>query len=181
MTRLNRRHVAFAFLLAALALAGCGDPYAAPKNSDVPPPPGEKPARAVPEQPDHVAREDVAATPEAAARQAAELTTNWTGETAARRYAAFARITVGAARIAARESAARLTTDAQLAAPGARSTGAVEAVATRSVAAARRELIVVTRETLTADGLREQRWRVTLATAERRRRGWVLSRWEPQP
>jgi hypothetical protein len=163
----------------ALAVAGCGDPYA---DSQKPaPPPGEQPASRLPDPTDRVAVQALAPTPEGAARRAAELATNWTGETAARNYAKLARVTVGAARRSARESAARLPTDSQLSAPGARSSGTVEAIATHSTGARRRQLVVVTRETLVADGVRDERWRVTLATAERRRGGWVIARWEPQP
>ena len=173
-----RRPTTAAALVAALALAGCGDPYADPERANQPPP-GEQPAPPLPKQADGVAPRHLAATPEEAARRAAELTTNWTGETAAARHAQFARITVGAARRDARESAARLPTDPQLG--ETRSQGAVEAVATRETTKARRELVVVTHETLIGDGLNERRWRVTLATAEHRPGGWVLSRWEPQP
>jgi hypothetical protein len=36
-------------------------------------------------------------------------------------------------------------------------------------------------ETISADSIRQSRWRVTVAKAERRHDGWVVSRWEPQP
>ena len=163
----------------ALVTASCGDPYSEPPTPS--PPQGEQPGRPLPRVKERVQSGALARTPEDAAGRAAELTTNWPRETAARRYAQLARITVGEARRSARESAARLLTDSQLAAPGARSSGTVEVIATRSPGARRRELVVVTREALMADGLREQRWRVTLATAERRPGGWVLSRWQPQP
>jgi hypothetical protein len=166
----------------AVAVAGCGnDPYAQPDRSHDPePPPGEQPAPPLPKPIERVSRPHLAPTPEQAARRAAELTTNWTGQTVVRQYAAFARLTVGEARRQARQSAARLPTDPQLAATGSRSTGTVEVVANRTGSRARR-LVIVTYEIVTADGLRDERWRVTLATAERRRDGWVISRWEPQP
>ncbi|MDQ4126323.1 MAG: hypothetical protein M3134_12120, partial [Actinomycetota bacterium] len=135
----------------------------------------------LPRREEKVDPQKLAATPEDAARRAAELTTNWTGETAARQYRELARVTVGEARKQALEAAARLQTDPQLSAPGARSTGTVEAFANRGSTVAGQELVVVTRERVAADGLNETRWRVTLATVERRARGWVLSRWEPQP
>jgi type IV secretory pathway VirB10-like protein len=173
---------ATAVLLLALAAVGCGDPYAQPDHQPPPqPPPGEQPARKLPSRAEHVDPEELAATPEDAARRAAELTTNWTGGSAARQYRELARVTIGDARRQALEAAARLQTDPQLAAPGARSTATVEAVANRHPSDARRELLVVTRERVSADGLDETRWRVTLATAERRSGGWALSRWEPQP
>ena len=166
-------------LATAAAATGCGDPYADPRQPR--PPQGEQPAQPVARPRQQVPSEALARTAEEAARRAAELTTNWTGETAARRYAQFARVSVGEARRSARESAARLPTDSQLAAPGARSSGTVEVIAPRSIGARRRELVVVTRETLVADGLRDERWRVTLATVKRWPGGWVLSRWQPQP
>ncbi|HEX8086576.1 MAG TPA: hypothetical protein VF529_19975 [Solirubrobacteraceae bacterium] len=171
-----------ALLLVAALAAGCGDPYAQQQQPDRQPPPGEEPAHPLPKPRDRVRPEDLAPTPEDAARRAAELTTNWTGENAARTYAQLARISVGAARREALDTAARLPTDPQLSADGTRSTGTVEAITARpAVDRERRELIVVTRESLTADGLQEHRWRVTLATARRRDGGWALSRWEPQP
>lgn len=169
-------------LTATLALAGCGDPYSQPdQRRDSQPPPGEQPAPAVPKPSERVDADALARTPEQAARRAAKLTTNWTGENAASKYAQLARITVGAARRDARDTAARLPTDPQLSAPGARSTGTVESIESRASERGRRELVVVTRETVIADGLREKRWRVTLVTAQRVDAGWVLSRWEPQP
>lgn len=163
----------------ALGTTSCGDPYA--ERQEPQPPPGEEPAPHLPRSKDWVRPDALARTPEDAARHAAELTTNWTGNTAGRRYAQLARITIGKARRSARESAARLATDSQLSAPGARGSGTAEVIATRSSDPRRRQLLVVTRETLRADGLHETRWRVTLATAERHRGGWALSRWEPQP
>ena len=166
-------------LIALIAATGCGaDPYA-DQPPERRPPPGEQPAPRIPRHAEAVAPRALASTPEEAARRAAELTTNWTGETAARRYAELTRITVGAARRDARQSAARLPTDPQLA--GTRSTGTIEAIATRDTARGAHRLIVVTHETLSGDDLRERRWRITLATVERRAGGWVVSRWEPQP
>lgn len=163
----------------ALVAASCGDPYSTRQEPQ--PSQGEQPAPSLPMRQERVPAAALAPTPEDAARRAADLTINWTGETAARNYARLARITIGAARRSAHESATRLPTDAQLSAPGARSTGVVEAIATRSATARRRDLVVVTHETLSTDGLREARWRVTLAAAERHGRGWVISRWDPQP
>lgn len=162
-----------------VSLTGCGpDPYA-DQRPDPKPPPGEQPAPPLPRHRDKGASHAPAATPAHAARRAAELTTNWTGETAAARYAELARITVGAARRDARQSAARLPTDPQLV--GTRSIGTVEAIVTRTTTGRGRHLMVVTHETLSGDGVRDRRWRVTLATVERRAGGWVVSRWEPQP
>lgn len=167
------------FLLTMIVAGGCGDPYAEQRQPTAPP--GERPAGPLPQRVEQVPRRAPGSTPEHAARRAAELTMNWTGETAARNYAELARITVGSARATARESAARLPSDPQLSAPGAQSTGTVEAIVVRSAALRTRDLIVVTRESLISDGLRQNRWRITLATAERRTGGWVVSRWQPQP
>jgi hypothetical protein len=173
---------ATAALLLPLVATGCGDPYAQRDQQPRPqPPPGEQRAHKLPARHEHVDPDELAETPEDAARRAAQLTTNWTGETAARRYRELARMMTGEARRQALEAAARLLTDPQLTGPGARSTGTVEAIADRQSSHTRRELVVVTREHVTADGLDETGWRVTLATAERRSGGWALSRWEPQP
>jgi hypothetical protein len=67
-------------------------------------------------------------------------------------------------------------TDRQLTAPGSRSRARVEAMSFRGTRA-----IVVTRETLTADGRSTTRWRVTLAGMRREGGRWVLRRWDPQP
>ena len=165
----------------AVTLAGCGDPYAdEPRPAQAPPPPGEEPSRPVPRSADRVSRDAYSPTPEAAARSAAELAGNWTGETIADRYAQLARRSVGSARDAAQRVAAQAGTDPQLTAPGARSIAIVHAVTTHGRGRSRR-LVIVTHETVTAEPVRQARWRVTLATAERRVGGWIVSRWEPQP
>ena len=176
------RRVAAGLCALALALSGCADPYGGPEHKRPPsPPPGEQPAPRLPRRAEHVDQRDLASTPEEAARRAAELTTNWTGRTVASRYAELARTSIGAARRDARQSAARLPTDGQLTSARTRSSGTVEAVAARSRGTREREFVVVTHEIVISDGLRDDRWRVTLATAELRIRGWVISRWEPQP
>jgi hypothetical protein len=166
--------------LAALvmATAACGDPYARPKQ---PPPHGEQPESRPGKPRDRVSRRQVARTPEGAALRAAALTTNWTGETVARNYEQLARISIGAARRSALDALARLSTDPQMTAPGARSTGTVEAITTRRAAPRERQLLVVTHETVVADGLRDDRWRVTLAAVHRRFDGWAIVSWDPQP
>jgi hypothetical protein len=166
--------------LTALALVagttGCGDPYATPSPEPAPPP-GAQPAKAVapPQQ-----RGLPEPTPESAARRAAELAGNWTGETIEQRYSELARRTTGVARAQAEQTAAAARTDRQLAAPGARSIAIVHAITTRGTGA-RRRLLVVTHETLVTDGVRSVRWRVTVAEARRSAGGWVIARWEPQP
>ena len=145
--------------LAAAVVAGCADPYAQRPQSDPAPVAGELPAPPIP-RPTGRPRASFP-TPEAAAHRAAELTASWTGETAAARQAELAGITTGAARRDAQRAAAQLPTDPQLTAPGAGSTATVEAIV-RRVGDPRR-LLVVTRETLHADGLTQTRFRVYLA------------------
>lgn len=173
-----RRVVAIALL--TTVLTGCGDPYAGRDDRAPALPEGEQPAHPLPRRDEAVPTRYLAPTPEEAARRAARLATNWTGATAARNYAELSRMTVGDARRSAREAASRLPADPQLGDSSTRSRGTVAAIAARSTAYGRRELIVVTHERLDGDGLHETRWRVTLATAVRRRGGWALSRWEPQ-
>ena len=161
----------------AATLAGCADPYT---QTDPRPVQGEQPAKTTQPAQDRVPRSAAARTPEAAARRAAELAGNWTGETISQRYTELGRMTIGEARDSAQQVAAQASTDQQLSAPGARSIAIVHAIATRGTGR-RRRLIVVTHETVTADATRTARWRVTIAEAQRRRNGWVISRWEPQP
>ena len=161
-------------LLAAAAVTGCADPYA---NEPKPAVAGEQPASKIERPRD---QGEPARTPEAAARRAAELAGNWTGETVRDRYTALARATVDDARRNAEQVAAQAGTDPQLSAPGARSVAIVHAVAIRGVGP-RRRAIVVTHETLTADGLTDARWRVTVAVVRRQGDGWVVAKWEPQP
>lgn len=164
-------------VIAVAAASGCVDPYAGdrPRRAatvagEVPAPPVARPVERLGALP---------ATPEAAARRAAELTTTWTSADAAGRYAELATFAIGAARRQAQEAAARLPTDPQL--EGSSSEGEIVAVITRFAGPRHSALVVVTRETLRAEGLVDRRWRVTLASAERRRGGWALARWEPQP
>jgi len=122
----------------------------------------------------------LAASPHAAARRAADLVGNWTAKTVAARYAALAAFSVDQARDTALRAAAQLPTDPQLTAPGATGSSTVEAIIARGKGP-RRELLIVTRDRIQADGHHQTRWRLTLAEATRLPAGWALSRWEPQP
>ena len=166
-------------VIAAIAVSGCADPYAndSARKGEPPPPPGEQPSTPVDEAPE---RGIPSATPEDAARRAAELAGNWTAETIASRYAELARRTTGAARDDARQAAARARTDPELNAPGAKSIAIVHGAIARGTGV-RRRVLVITHETLIADGLNDARWRVTVAEAKRQGHGWIISRWEPQP
>ena len=174
---MRSRAIVSAAVLASVATAGCADPYAGDPPRQTTTVAGELPAPPVRRPADRFGT--LPASPEAAARRAAELTTTWTGADAARRYAEFSKFATGAARRQAQEAAARLPTDPQLA--GVSSTGQVAAVVTRRAARTERDLLVVTRETVRGDGLVDRRWRVTLASVERRGAGWAISRWDPQP
>ena len=170
------RALGFTMLFTLLA-AGCADPYA--QTPPVPTtPPGELPAPPIPRPVREPER--LAPSPEAAVRRAVELTGNWTGATIARQHERFAAETTGQARRDAERTAAQATTDPQLTGPGAKAVAILHAVVSRGSGPQRR-LLVVTHETLRADGLTEARFRVYLAEAERHAGGWVLARWEPQP
>lgn len=179
---MNRRplHVAVAGIATTLMLAGCTDPYATAPERRRQPPPGELAAPSVRATPHRIKSRQVADSPHAAARRAAELVGNWTGETVAARYAQLAAFSIGQARAAAQSAAAQLPTDAQLTAPGARGSTTVEAVIARG-SGPTRTLLVVTRDRVEADGHHQTRWRITIAETRSLSGGWALSRWEPQP
>jgi hypothetical protein len=165
-------------MLIPVALAGCADPYAEVPEKPAAPIHGELPAPQVPQN--EPVSTTPAPSPEAAVRRAVELTANWTAETIARQHERFAAASTGAARRDAQRIAAQATTDPQLRAPGAKSIAILHAVVPRGGGAHRR-LLVITHETVVGDGLRQARFRVTLAEAQQVGEGWVLSRWEPQP
>ena len=153
-----------------VCLAGCADPYAVPRPSTVA---GEQAA-------EHPVRDAPAqdSVPNVAAlvRRAVDLTGNWTGSNVAARYTLLARLSVGDARRQARDAAARIPTDRLLSRPDSRS-----AVELEGFVRHRRTLLVVTRETLHTEGTQSRRYRVTRATIQPARGGWVLKTWEPQP
>lgn len=165
-------------MLIPVALAGCADPYAEVPERPAAPIQGELPAPQVPQNEPVPAT--LARSPEAAVRRAVELTGNWTAATIAGQHQRFAAASTGAARRDAQRIAAQATTDPQLRAPGTKSIAILHAVVPRGGGAHRR-LLLVTHETLIADGVRHARFRVTLAAAQQVGEGWVLSRWEPQP
>ena len=140
---------------------------------------GRSPPPPIQAKPERLPRA-LAPTPEVAVRRAVDLTANWTAETIARNHERFAAATIGAARRDAERVAAQAPTDRQLTTPGAKSIAILHAVVPRGGGPHRR-LLVVTHETLVADGLRQARFRVTLAEAQQVGKGWVLTRWEPQP
>jgi hypothetical protein len=169
--------VAASYGMVLMVATGCADPYARRPAADRETVSGELPAPSVSATKERLGR--LPASPEAAARRAAELTTNWTAKTAADRYSELATFSVGPARRHAREAAARLPTDSQL--DTTHSRGQVAAVIARDDGATKRVLLVVTHEIVDGDGLTHRRSRVTLSTVERRDGGWAVRRWEPQP
>ena len=167
-----------AALVAAASSVGCADPYAGGQSRDSDTVPGEVSAPPVRRPAERFGK--LPASPEGAARRAAELTATWTSRDLARRYAELSTFATGTARRQAQDAAARLPTDPQLARTS--STGEVAAVITRHAGRnGRRELLVVTHETVRSDGLVDRRWRITLASVVRRESGWAITRWEPQP
>jgi hypothetical protein len=92
----------------------------------------------------------------------------------------MAALCVGQARAELRQLATEATVDGQQ--QRARSSARVETTSVHGHGSWRRAL-VVTRERVVAPDLPAQGWRyrVTLASLERRPQGWVISRWAPQP
>lgn len=189
--------------LGGLALGSCApdDPYANdPENQQghmrlhtdqdhgerggptlQPPRDGELSGRVPPELADEPLRfAEAGETPRAMLALAARLYGNWTSTTAASRLVRLAGVSVGQARAELRQAAAQAQVDRQQ--QGARSRASVQATHIQGKAT-RRQGLVVTKELVRAPGLPAQGWRyrVTLATVDRRPQGWVLSRWEPQP
>ncbi len=166
-------------LAVAPAALGCADPYTTqPKAATPSQVPGEQPAPAISRGEPGPTR--TFRSPQAAARHAARLTGTWTGETVADHYRQLARQTTGPARRMAAQAAAQLPTDPQLTAPGARSHTIIQAITTHP-RGIRRDMLLVVRERLHADGLIHDRLRVIKVTAQRHRDGWILSLSQPQP
>ena len=182
-----------AALLAALAVAGCKDPYshdrtapaypqktgprvATPSDIDQPAPPVKTPPQT----------ERSGSGPNsarAAARSFAWRWANWSWRTAARQQRALARLADGhlARQLLANAESARI--DAALARDKPGSRGAVAAVRLK-VSAARAAGIVVTREQALTDehtDLGGQRYRVYAVRLVHDRRRWEVSAWTPQP
>jgi hypothetical protein len=181
-----------AALLAALALAGCEDPYshnrtappgarttprsASPSDIDQPAPPAKTPPKT----------ERTALRPSsarAAARSFAWRWANWSWRTAARQQRALARLADGdlVRQLLANAKSARI--DAALARDKPGSRGTVAAVELK-VSAARAVGIVVTREQALTDGSAElggQRYCLYTVRLVHDRRRWEVSAWTPQP
>lgn len=157
------------------------DRGASSSSSLRPPVDGELPGRVPPELADEpLLFPEAGETPQATLALAARLYGNWTSATAASRLARLARLSIGQARAELSQAAAQAQVDRQQ--RGARSRATVQAIDTQGKGA-RQQGLVVSKESVRAPGLPTQGWRyrVTLATLDRRPQGWVLARWEPQP
>jgi hypothetical protein len=119
-------------------------------------------------------------TPQQAARLGAQLQGNWTSTSAAAQQRRFAAISVGQARLDARQAAAEIPTDPQIQGGHARSTATVAAVIITGAGTVRRAM-VVTHESVRATRVHDIKWRVTLARLRRIDGGWAIETWEPQP
>ena len=173
-----------AALAACIAVEGCADPYSSPTASrptaePTPTVPGELPLPQPSRSDDTQPTGRLPATAGLAARRAADLAYTWTARTAAARQTRLAAISTGQARRDALQAAARLPTDPQLAAGQATSSGRLAAIALRPGRTTRSGLLV-THEQLKANGVHQDRWRVTLVTLIRLPQGWAVSRWSPQ-
>jgi len=119
-------------------------------------------------------------TPQATLARAARLYGNWTSASAARRLERIAALCVGQARAELRQAAAQAATDPQQ--RGSRGRANVEAIDLDGHGQRQRAL-VITRELVATPDLPSEGWRyrLTVATVERRASKWVISRWLPQP
>jgi hypothetical protein len=178
----TRATAAAALVLAAAgAAAGCGvsDPYndraattatttAASAVPAAAPASAAAPARTAP-------------TPDAAIRTVALAWANWTPGTLHAQHRRAIALTTGRAAKLLKTESAQLEDGVVSSPDDLRSQGALEAL-TLKPGADRRDAIVVTREKLLGLGPlgSTKDYVVTLATAERRADGWVVTRWERQ-
>jgi hypothetical protein len=167
--------------VAMLCLAACGieDPY---KKADAAEERGA--ARAQPRtetQAEPVG--DVGATsPEEALERMASTLGNWTTATVEDAYARARALTAGDAWEQVRREGAGVIASAMRTPEPMTSRTTVETVDVRG-SGDRRSAIVVTRGGVVGGGLSGEAYdyKITLATVERRRDGWVIARWAPQP
>ncbi len=124
----------------------------------------------------------VAASPRAALRRYALAYTNWHAASLPARERELAALAVGAARLAAEQTAASQSAAAALAADHVQDKGVVLAIAAGQ-GAARGQWVVVTQEQTIGTGAYAglpAAPHVTLARTARLRRGWAVSEWSPQ-
>jgi hypothetical protein len=177
-------------LAAALALAGCQDPYAshhsqpepagtatnAPAPSDTAAPgPAATPLAGGTNHPSRAARN--------VARSFATRWINWDWRTAAEQQRALAQVASGklARMLRANAASARIDATLERDKPGSRGTVAAIQLKTSGAVAAG---VIVTHEQASTDGhadLGGQRYRVYLIALQRENGEWEVSRWAPQP
>jgi hypothetical protein len=165
-----RRAVRTLALIAALAVAGCRDPYAGTRTAPATPSPREDAARA-------------AASAREAARLFATRWANWDWHSAGRQQLALAGLAVGGLARELKANADSARVDATLARDRSGSRGTVAAIdlqPRRQVAAG----LVVTHEQSLTNGhvdLGGARYRVYLVRLVHDHARWEVTTWEPQP
>lgn len=167
--------------VALMALAGCGGGTSRVARSKL------SVARARHEYPSPKPRREAVRRASSTAIQAvrafASAYINWTADTVSSDMQELASRSAGQARSELELAAAQTASDYELRRGGVANSGTVEAIA--PLPGARRQYVVVTRESTTAtnttayDGLRPA-WHVALATVTRVGNGWAVSGWEPQ-
>jgi hypothetical protein len=185
-----RRTIPILALGAALAFAGCRDPYRsdhAPRaaaQTVTAPPPATDNARPGPQAgriPDVTVRRE--ATPRRAARAFAVDWANWDWRTAASRQRALARLATGDLRAQLRANASSARIDASLGRDRPGSRGHVAAISLRAHGANASGIVVTHEQTYTngRSDLGGRRYRVYVIRMKRERQGWGVSGWQPQP
>jgi hypothetical protein len=207
MERPNLTHLT-APVLAAVVLAGCGlsDPYRSPQSrpsssvastaaaasasttstaADAGDPPPERDGtitRQVEDDENRVSAEAVSATPHAAVLRYTNLYVNWRAGQLIANQRKLAQISIGAARLQARQAAARASADTQLTTDHVSNTGQIVSADPGSGPATGKWVIVTSEKTIgTGDyqGL-PAAIHVTYATLTHVQSGWVVSQWSPQ-
>jgi hypothetical protein len=207
MERPDLTHLA-APVLAAVVLAGCGlsDPYQSPQScpsssaastpaagsasttstaADAGDPPPERNGTVSPQVKDNenrVTAEAVSATPRAAVLRYTNLYINWRAGQLIANQRKLAQISIGAARLQARQAAASASADTQLTTDHVSNTGQIVSADPGSGPATGKWVIVTSEKTIgTGDyqGL-PAAIHVTYATVTHVQSGWVVSQWSPQ-
>jgi hypothetical protein len=166
-----RRRTVAVLGLVVVAAAGCGidDPYA---------------DRAEHER-GHATRLDGEAgtsDPRDVVNEAARALGNWTKPTVHQAYSRALALSVGRARKQLDQQEREISAGVLQAPTPLRARSTVEALTMRG-AADRRDAIVVTKETITGEGIPGEgyQYKVTLAVVDRTEKGWAISEWAPQP
>jgi hypothetical protein len=170
-----------AVLAAAGVVAGCGvsDPYNDRPATTATATTAAAASAAAPAS--TAAPAGAAATPDEAIRTVALAWANWTPATLHAQHRRAIALTTGRAAKLLKTESAQLEDGVVSSPDELRSQGKVEALTLRP-GTDRRDAILVTREKLLGLGPlgSEKEYIVTLATAERRTNGWIVTRWERQ-